>query len=193
MVTLRLSAAPTRQLLVLPSLVVMLVLASISWPCLLFADALAGFDDDDDGFPQVNSTVNNVPVSAPPAAASIGFAPTYVSQQSSHSSHEQAGSSQASSSAQPAPAAAVAQDSQAKGLPSLQFDPLRRRKKAKPAANGEASAAGSSDAARPALTPQVQQLQEDLAKLVSEWSQAMHPEADLDDSAAAAQAAAAAC
>lgn len=110
-----------------------------------------------------------------PTATSSGLAPTFVSQHPSGSSHEQAGTSQARSSALPAPAAAAA-DLQAKGLPSLQFDPLKRRKRAKPAGVGTAAAAaasdaGSGDAARPALTPQVQQLQEDLAKLVSEWSQ----------------------
>jgi len=52
---------------------------------------------------------------------------------------------------------------------SLKFDPLKRKKGSN---KGNASTTSSSSSAnRPALTPQVFQLQEDLAQLLSEWSQ----------------------
>lgn len=49
----------------------------------------------------------------------------------------------------------------------MQFDPLKRNKGA---GAGTGSGKGSSSS-RPALTPEVNKLQEDLAALMNEWSQ----------------------
>jgi hypothetical protein len=48
----------------------------------------------------------------------------------------------------------------------MQFDPLKRNKGA-----GAGSSKGSSSSSRPALTPEVNKLQQDLAALMNEWSQ----------------------
>jgi len=69
--------------------------------------------------------------------------------------------SSSKSTASPAPAAA-------KQTGNLQFDPLKRKKKSKGSGAGVSSSSSSS---RPAITPEVQKLQEDLAQLVSDWSQ----------------------
>jgi hypothetical protein len=48
----------------------------------------------------------------------------------------------------------------------MQFDPLKRNKGAV-----AGTSKGTSSSSRPALTPEVNKLQEDLAALMSEWSQ----------------------
>lgn len=90
----------------------------------------------------------------------------------------------------PAPAAASSSVVDGSSSSSKPFDPLRRNSKANvvgmSAAAGLAGsslgsssapkAGSSSSSKRPASTPGVHKLQEDLSKLMSEWSTAMHPE-----------------
>jgi hypothetical protein len=55
----------------------------------------------------------------------------------------------------------------------MQFDPLKRNSKAS-SKGGRGGGSSSSNSSRPALTPEVNKLQEDLAALMSEWSQGGH-------------------
>lgn len=114
----------------------------------LAADALAGFDDDEGGLPQ-------------PSAGG--------------SSQRQQPSTTTSSSPPPAPAqprAAAAAAAPSQPPPTrMQFDPLKRNSKASSKGGRGGGSSSSSSSSRPALTPEVNRLQEDLAALMSEWSQ----------------------
>eukprot|EP00878_Enallax_costatus_P027354 GHUV01029433.1.p1 GENE.GHUV01029433.1~~GHUV01029433.1.p1 ORF type:complete len:343 (+),score=161.13 GHUV01029433.1:360-1388(+) len=139
----------------------------------------------------------NIPASRP--AAPSGASPP----------QSRAADSLSSSQCVPAPSAASSSRQPAGSSNSAKpFDPLKRRGKAKPAAFSQAAGLGGSSlgsssssstaakasssssshsSSRPALTPEVHKLQEDLAKLMSEWSTAMHPEADEPSQPAAGQ------
>eukprot|EP00775_Hariotina_reticulata_P013748 gene13748-13867_t len=147
-------------------------------------DALAGFDDDDD--PQSSSTQHPtssiVELRSPETAAKVAAGSTTVTAIDSidgSAKHVPAAAAGDAISNKPTATPAAAAIKQAGGL---QFDPLKRKKKSKGSGFGASSSSSSS---RPALTPEVQKLQEDLAQLVSDWSQALHPEAEVEPPPAA--------
>eukprot|EP00878_Enallax_costatus_P014106 GHUV01014755.1.p1 GENE.GHUV01014755.1~~GHUV01014755.1.p1 ORF type:complete len:267 (+),score=116.13 GHUV01014755.1:167-967(+) len=169
-------------------------------------DALAGFDEDE-GFRFASST--GLSSTAPEASPSVAAPSRPAAPSGASPPQSRAADSLSSSQCVPAPSAASSSRQPAGSSNSAKpFDPLKRRGKAKPAAFSQAAGLGGSSlgsssssstaakasssssshsSSRPALTPEVHKLQEDLAKLMSEWSTAMHPEADEPSQPAAGQ------
>eukprot|EP00879_Flechtneria_rotunda_P001187 GHRR01001334.1.p1 GENE.GHRR01001334.1~~GHRR01001334.1.p1 ORF type:complete len:365 (+),score=176.34 GHRR01001334.1:151-1245(+) len=153
----------------------------------LLDDALLGFDEDDKQTPfRPSQPQASQPAEAASSraatdgtaarASSHGASPQQAAYQSSAQQQQQSATAVGSSSSSPPQQAGTGISNQAAQMYSgkMQFDPLKRKQK------GKAGDSGGSSSSRPALTPQVHKLQEDLAKLVAEWSQALHPEADAD-------------
>lgn len=126
------------------------------------ADALAGFDDDDDDDDELQFAPTAAAASSQqPTASSSQAQPAMQQRVAPHAPSDGGASTSAAASSSSTPQASTAAGSSKQGR--MQFDPLKRNKGA-----GAGKKASSS---RPALTPEVKHLQEDLAALMSEWSQ----------------------